>query len=191
MGSDENLTNVLGRALKYSLGEMHVAMPGRIVSYDYKTQKASVQPTISRKYKDGRIEAYGSIDNVPVVFTRSGGASLTMPVKENDPVLLIFADRSIDSYMASGGVQTQDDVRQHSLTDAIALVGLYPFATDSQAENNEDVLLDFDGNKMRMKPNGNTEIVCEKSITLKCGSSSITMTPNHIVIKADRIDENP
>ena len=49
--------------------------------------------------------------------------TLTFPVKEGDECLLIFADRCIDFWWQSGGVQETVDPRQHDLSDAFAIVG--------------------------------------------------------------------
>jgi len=190
MSSSENLSSVLRQAIKNQLAELHTCMPAVIVSYDHEKQLASVQPTISRKYADGRVDQYPVINNVPIIFPRSGGASFTMPVKANDPVLLAFTERSMDTWKKTGGVQVQDDPRMHSLSDAVGFVGLSPETAPSQSENNDDVLLDFDGNKVRLKPSGNLEIVCAQSITLICGSSRIEITPTNIHVIADRIDWN-
>lgn len=188
--SDASLSEVLNQFFNNKVAELRVATPAQIVSYDYKTQLATVQPVISRRYDDERVEPFKPINNVPIVFPRSGGASLTFPVKAGDPVLLVFSDRSLDTWKQSGGVQPQDDIRKHSINDAIGFVGISAMTHPSQAENNDDVLLDFDGNKLRMKPSGNAEVVSDQSIVLRVGTSTITMTPNHIHVRADRIDWN-
>lgn len=188
--SKENLSEVLRQVLRNRDAELHVSMPAVIISYDYVTRKARVKPTISRKYADGRIAPYPIISGVPVAQARSGGASLNMPVKAGDPVLLIFADRAIDDYLGSGGEQAQGDVRMHSLNDAVAITGMMPFSSEASAENNDDVLLKYDGNDLRLKPGGHSEIVSETSMTFKVGASTITLTPDGIVISAPRIDWN-
>lgn len=191
MSSSDDLTGVLSQAIRNRLSELHVAMPAQIISYDHNTQLATVQPLISRKYADDRVEPYAPLNNVPIIFPRSGGASLTMPVKAGNPLLLVFSERSLDTWKKLGGVQVQDDKRMHSLTDAVGFMGISPETLPSQSENNDDVLLDYDGNKIRLKPSGNSEIVSDTSLTLRCGTSKIVLTPNHILIQADRIDENP
>lgn len=128
MSQKDNLSNVLEQAIRNRLAELQTAAPGQVVSYDYKTQKASVQPTINRKYKDGQVSPYPVINNVPVIFPRSGGASMTFPVKPGDTVLLVFAARSIDDWLQRGGKVDQSDTRMHSINDAIAIPGLLPLA---------------------------------------------------------------
>jgi hypothetical protein len=61
--------------------------------------------------------------DVPVIFPRGGGCTLTFPVKAGDECLLIFADRCIDFWWQNGGVQKPVDLRMHDLSDAFAIVG--------------------------------------------------------------------
>lgn len=58
-----------------------------------------------------------------MVFPRGGGCTLTFPVKAGDECLVIFADRCIDFWWQSGGVQEPVDDRQHDLSDAFCIVG--------------------------------------------------------------------
>jgi hypothetical protein len=45
------------------------------------------------------------------------------PVKEGDECLVIFADRCIDFWWQSGGIQEPVDGRMHDLSDAFCIVG--------------------------------------------------------------------
>jgi hypothetical protein len=56
-------------------------------------------------------------------FPRGGGCTLTFPVKEGDECLVIFADRCIDFWWQSGGIQEPVDGRMHDLSDAFCIVG--------------------------------------------------------------------
>ncbi|SQC91535.1 Mu-like prophage protein gp45 [Cedecea neteri] len=66
---------------------------------------------------------YPLLVDVPVVFPHGGGCSLTFPLKKGDECLVIFADRAIDFWWQSGGIQEPVDARQHSLSDAFVLPG--------------------------------------------------------------------
>lgn len=66
---------------------------------------------------------YPLLTDVPVVFPRGGGCTLTFPVNAGDECTVIFADRCIDFWWQSGGVQEPVDVRMHDLSDAFAIVG--------------------------------------------------------------------
>lgn len=149
------LSEVSQAAIDKALLSTWVAMPARVESYDYRTQKASVTPLLRRQ--DG--EARPVITGVPVVFPRSADASLTFPIRSGDGVLLVFTDRSLDLWLGRGGEVTPDDPRAHSYSDAVAIPGLYPFAVQSPAENNDDLMVRRGATRLRMKADGTVEIV--------------------------------
>jgi phage baseplate assembly protein V len=163
--SKRSLSEPIRQALDNLSTDLRVCIPGRVEKYDHAIQRAEVKPLVNRWYADGQAQEMPVIAGVPVVFPRSGGASLTLPVKSGDGVLLLFSDRSIDKWLKSGGIVTPDDRRKHSLSDCIAIPGLYSFADQSPAENNDDVLMQYDGSNVRLKPGGNAEI--ETSATIK------------------------
>lgn len=106
--------------------QIRVAMPGIIQSFDPHAVTCTVLTAI--KGNDSGVNGTESGDlpllvDVPVVFPRGGGCTLTFPVKAGDECLLIFSDRCIDFWWQSGGVQESIDTRQRDLSDAFAIVG--------------------------------------------------------------------
>ncbi len=115
-----------GSLVQKILSTLKVAMPGIIQSFDPDTVTAVVQPAI-KGYDPGAADD-GSLDlpmlvDVPVIFQRGGGCTLTFPVSAGDECLVIFADRCIDFWWQNGGVQKPVDPRMHDLSDAFAIVG--------------------------------------------------------------------
>ena len=180
------ISDALDQFMRNRVAELRVAMPALITSYDFRTQRASVQPTIRRKYADGRIEAYPVINNVPVIFQRSGGASLTFPVKVGDEVLLIFLDRSADTWLSQGGTVDQDDNRMHSLNDAVAIPGLKPFSSPSAAKNNDDVLLTYAGAEVEITPNRHINLKSAR-VTI---DAPVTEMTGDLEVKGDIYDRD-
>lgn len=125
-GSEETTLNLLRNKINDTL---RVAIPGIIKSFNYLEQTATIQPTIMEKIKDieGRIIdiKLPELLDVPIVFPRSGGYSLTLPIKPGDECLVIFSDMCIDAWWASGGVQQQEEIRRHDLSDAFAIIGIW------------------------------------------------------------------
>ncbi|MGP2948274.1 phage baseplate assembly protein V [Serratia nevei] len=106
---------------------LRVAMPGIIQSFNVDAVTAMIQPAVkaSVRQSDGSLSsvALPLLVDVPVVFPRGGGVTLTFPVAAGDECLVVFADRCIDYWWQNGGVQEPLDQRQHHLADAFALVG--------------------------------------------------------------------
>ncbi|SAT62218.1 putative bacteriophage protein [Klebsiella pneumoniae] len=121
------LAEVLASERKTLNEQLRVALPGIIQSFDPDAVTAVVQPAIRyiERDNDGNktTKDYPLLVDVPVVFPRGGGCTLTFPVEEGDECLVIFADRCIDFWWQSGGIQEPVDGRMHDLSDAFCIVG--------------------------------------------------------------------
>lgn len=124
LGSKEQADAQLAQAI---MSAMRVSMPGIIQSFNPDAVTAVVQPAIKGAEQD---ESGSEVSvnlpllvDVPVVFPRGGGCTLTFPVKAGDECLVIFADRCIDFWWQSGGIQEPVDGRMHDLSDAFCIVG--------------------------------------------------------------------
>jgi len=106
---------------------LRVSMPGIIESFDPIACTCSVQPALKGQVADelGNFKSapLPVLVDVPVIFPRGGGCTITFPVKAGDECLVIFSDRCIDFWWQNGGVQEPVDQRQHDLSDAFAIVG--------------------------------------------------------------------
>ena len=171
-----NFNDILLGTLNKFRREIHVALPAVIDKYDFKTQKANVKINISQVY-DGQAINFPIIPNVPVIFPNSGGASFTMPVKVGDTCLLIFCDLDIKNWLIGGNSIKPQTSRSHSLTDAVAIIGLGTFTRQNGVENNEDVLINYAESKIRLKPNGVIDIHNAKEVNIKT---------NNVVINCKR-----
>jgi hypothetical protein len=114
-------------AINRALGEMHVCLPGEVVSYDPGTQSATVQPTIKVLYvgKDTP-ELLPQIQQVPVVFPATANAWVRLPLAAGDTVMLHFAERSLNDWLLKGGHVDPVIGNRFCLSDAIAVPGLRP-----------------------------------------------------------------
>lgn len=187
MSNGDNVTSLIMQAFRNRLAELQTCMPAQVVSYNFKKQMAVVQPTINRRYADGQIAKFPVINNVPVIFPRSGGASLTFPVRKGDTVLLVFASRSIDTWLNKGGIVNQDDNRMHSINDAIAIPGLMSFNLTSKAKNNTDVLLTYKGAEVEILENG--QINLHSPVKVHIDTPEVYMTGD-LVVKNDIYDRD-
>jgi len=125
--TDATLADVLKEAIDGRISEHHTCIPALIVSYDRNKQSAVVQPSLKRKYKDGRIVNLPIINNVPVIFPRNKNNFIHFDLEKNDVVTLIFSERSLDIWKEKGGIVSPNDPRKGNLSDAYALVGGFDF----------------------------------------------------------------
>lgn len=135
IGGDQQMLDAMLHKVRASL---RVAMPGIIQSFNPAHVTCVVRLAIEGINQDdddniASLELPLLVD-VPVVFPRGGGCTLTFPVQHGDECLVIFADRCIDFWWQSGGVQKAVSDRMHDLSDAFALVG-----PQSQAHKIDDI----------------------------------------------------
>ena len=148
MSEDQSTTptwaDVILRALDSRLCEVHVALPGRVESYDPAKQTADVKPVVKSPIrKEGGTELLSEelpvVPSVPVLFPRAGEFFVSLPVKAGHFGLLVFNDFSIDRFRALGEDAAPGDSRCHTLTGAVFLpVALTPSAqklADAHADN--------------------------------------------------------
>lgn len=97
---------------------LHVALPGEIVSYNSSNRTATVQPVI-RNWRQK--ETPPLLLDVPVFFP----GNFIIPVNKGDECLVVFADTCIDAWHQNSGVSTPISARRHDLSDGFAFVGFF------------------------------------------------------------------
>lgn len=160
-----DLDELLEEANKSFVGEIHTCLPGSIVEYYPKTQKADIKPTIQRLtvHEDGTelLESLPIIPDVPIRFTRAAGFFITFPLEKGDLVALHVCERSIDNWLSGDGGDTDpDEFRMHDLSDAFAVPGLYPFKRAIKDINSVNLVIGKDdgGIQVHITPDGTMEV---------------------------------
>ncbi|MBD2797249.1 translation initiation factor IF-2 [Xenorhabdus sp. 18] len=106
---------------------LYVSIPCIVQSFNADAVTVTAQPAIrwSVTNSEGKTEsvALPLLVDVPVIFPRGGGVTLTFPIQPGDECLVIFADRCIDYWWQNGGIQEPVDPRRHNLSDGFAIVG--------------------------------------------------------------------
>lgn len=185
-----DIVDLLNKLKQDISNSIRVCMPAKVESYDFKTQKASVKIDMKELFENGTTLDYPVVSGVPVVFMASGGASITMPVLKGDNCLLIFADRDLSNWLFGGSGQKPNSTRMHNLSDAIAIMGLSSFNTTSKAENNTDVLINYSGSKITIKPDGVLSIETTKDININSGEVINVSSKNINVTSSEDINVN-
>jgi hypothetical protein len=159
------LADLLQDAAAQSQFELHTAMPGQVVSIyadaQTKRQFADVQPCLRRALAtdDDALEPLAEeslpvLPRVPIAYMQGGGWFVSLPLKVGDFVLLIFAERSIDRWLAVAKKNSQatiatGDIGPHTLDGAIALpVGPAPIGELLDGVSATDLVIGKSGGGM-------------------------------------------
>lgn len=139
--SDNEVKAIIKGWMDTRVRNIHTALPGKIISYDTASNLAQVQPVGKFKTEDGRELDYPVIHKVPVCFPTSmgGQAGVTLPIQEGDMCLLVFQESQTDDFVGQNNNST--DLRRHSLNDAVAIPGVYPFAVGGEVSHPDSVCI--------------------------------------------------
>lgn len=163
----DNIVNYAQKLSSSISSSIRVCMPGTIESYDYIKQKASIKISMKELYNNGKELDYPIVEDVPVITTSSGGASITLPINRGDTCLVLFNDRDITNWLLGGVGQKPDSTRMHNLSDAIAIMGLSPFTKKGGATNNEDVQINYSEASISITKSGEINITTTKTVNVK------------------------
>ena len=172
----DDLVEAFYRLVRTSLlDKMNTCTVGQIETYDYKTRKATVIPSIKKVFTDGTVLEYKAIPDVPVLWLGTKQASIRFPLKKGDYVILLITQRSIDTWLYKGGVVAPLSTRSFDICDAIAIPGILPFNENSDdSGENENIEIFYKGSNVMIKPNGDIRIDTGKcSIVLSSDSVDI------------------
>lgn len=135
----ENLNEVLLVALQGERADIWTALPGIVQSFNPTAMTCSVQPALRFRIGMPALNSYSSptmtmdpsgqfawdqmplLTDCPVQFPGGGGVTLTFPIQAGDEALIILASRCIDAWWAYGGIQNQNAMRMHDLSDGFII----------------------------------------------------------------------
>ena len=175
--------------------QIRVAMPAIVTRVNLEAQTVEVKLALQGKVLGSTGEAewvnYPILPDVPIIFPRAGGFALTFPVKVGDECLVIFADRCIDAWWQSGGVQKPMDERLHDLSDAFALFGVtsQPRRLPSVASDAVELRDEKRANFISLKA-GTLDINIVGATTVKCDSATVSASSTTVNCPSNTINGN-
>lgn len=127
VSASPTLTEVLTLLRAGILRDLKVCVPARVETFYADTCTVDAKPLIGDiDPNSGEAVSLDVCVSVPVCFPGGGGLRLTFPLAQGDQVLLVFGDRSRDSWQSTGNEALNTDARRHSLADAYAIPGVRP-----------------------------------------------------------------
>ena len=161
---------IIRDAIHGALANLWTGLPCIVESYDADAVIITAQPAIQIPVRknDGGIELLDLplLMDVPVMFPCAGGFTITHPINRGDECFIVFADRNIDNWWQSGGVQAPFDTRKHDLSDGFAF-----FKPQSQknkisgiSTKNLEIRNDVNTCKIQITPGGEIHFIGTKSV---------------------------
>ena len=177
------LSNTMKVFAKKGFKKLNVFKPGIVETYDPKTRLADVKLLIQKTndLQNAVPEDESILSNVLILFPKVGNTYVKFPIKKGDGVGVVFCDSSIDSWLAAsfGITVNPQDTRAHSLSDAVAILGMYPPSLEEPDDDNTYIKLgvtDKDNNiqsEVKVNPDtGEITIATNGQTVIRLGSDS-------------------
>lgn len=138
-----------------ALRQMFCALPGKIDKYNAAETTAEIIVLMKHvvDYETNETVDYPNLLDVPVLQLTGGTGGVNVPIAAGDPCLVIFADRDIDNWFATGAAEIPDTRRFHSIADGFALVGFRPLTDQVTRPDYLAASLYKDGTQVSVKGN--------------------------------------
>lgn len=158
----KELEEFIKDAIRKGMLEAHTCLPAKIKTYDESTQKAEIIPLLKIKYKHkDKPTDLAVIPNVPVQWpsANAGAAFIHLPLKAGDLGVVIFSERSMDTWLAGEGDSVSpEDPRHHHLSDAIFIPGVLPYKKALTISNANNMILQNNNMTIEIDPSGKIKI---------------------------------
>ena len=155
------LYELISDAMQDVKQSIRVCLPAKIEKYDIESQTATVQPLLRIRFNHYKeLQSLPVIHKVPIIHPRTSSAIIRLPVKKDDLCTLIFADRSIENWVAGDGKEKDPlDTRMHHISDAYAILGGYPEGMPRKANNPDALEIEVDPETKLTIGNGEAELL--------------------------------
>lgn len=116
-GLDRSLVQLLEKAMRGRLADMHFMLPAQVVSYDGQFVQVNVmvqQPVFNDDNQITGYEKLPTLGPIPVSWPRFGGFYLSGPLAANDEGMVLFASTPIGEWRSTGQSSQPQDASRHS-----------------------------------------------------------------------------
>lgn len=128
-----SLPSALDAYMASALSSVHTSLPARVVKYDEKAHRATVQPAVRLLMDNGIQVELPELVEVPVVFPSSRFFDLEFPLDKGDGVLLVFQEQDISSWKEGNTQAVPATASRFSLDAAVAIPGCIPSPSEGRA----------------------------------------------------------
>ena len=151
---------------------------GVIESYDSSRQTASVRIAVLRTLGTENLP-YPLLTDCPVLVPAGGAGYMTFPIAAGDPCLVLFNDRDLDNWFVSGGTQTLNSERAHSLSDGMVLVGIRNLTNPPPTSSATSVDIHYAGGSLavgespKLEGSGGAKVVASSTVDISNSATSL------------------
>ena len=169
-----NYSNTYITAHRELSKDIYTSIPGHVLAFDPKLQRAQIQIGIIRVDINGAEFNPPPIVDVPVYFP-GDGFCIEFQIDQNCEGMVHFSQRCIDAWKSTGGIANNPIGRFHDMQDAMFVPGV---------RSQGNVIQGFSNNGVKLRNKAGTQYAWLKndgSIDLNNGSGHVTVGVDGIV----------
>lgn len=161
---DDSLHGVLRSALFKHMQRVDDMMPVRVIAYDRKTNRATVQPVIKMVGTDGAEVPRAQLISIPVYQPAGGGFKMSFPIKEGDFGYVKALDRDVSLFRQGLQDAKPNSLRMKSFEDGFFMPDLMRDFNHADDDENGFILSSDDGSIRLVMDGGQLRITAPKAI---------------------------
>ena len=143
--NDGSLPGVMRQVFKKQMQNVDGQLPAQVIAYDRKTNRATVQPLITRLTTDGRPHDRGTFSEMPVLALGGGGFYLNFPLRPGDRGWIEASDRDISLFMQGDTMAQPNTMRMHNFSDGRFIPDVMGSYTFDASDDEKLVIASLDG----------------------------------------------
>lgn len=114
---EDSMAGMLRGMMRKMLMSVDGMLPAEVVSYDRKSNRATVKPSISLLTSGGDTVPRAPLASIPVLAIGGGEFVINFPLKPGDTGWIEASDRDISLFMQGGKEAQPNTMRLHSFSD--------------------------------------------------------------------------
>lgn len=147
-GHIQTIEKSLAKIAENQQRDKFVCLPAVVESYDPETKTVSAVPVLTefRETDAGDTDELGwtPIEDIPVIFPGGGPVTITWPIPQGTPVLLLFCSRDIGEWLFSNGKEpiAPENTEQSPEGSVFCLPRVYPGKANPGKANESDLIIE-------------------------------------------------
>jgi hypothetical protein len=172
--SDSSFANGIRHVLDLHALRSEKMVPAKVVSYDRKSNTATVQPMLMLVDMNDDTRSRNQISELPVFSLGGGGFHINFPLKAGDLGWMIAADRDISLFMKNLEEARPTTFRTHKFSDAWFIPDVFRKYTINSEDDSAMVIQSTDGETRISIDNGKITITAPESVKIDTPMATFT-----------------
>jgi hypothetical protein len=156
--------------------------------------RVTVKPAIMSRYFNGNEiiwKEHISIPDCPILLSRAGNFTMTLPIKQGDRGILLILDSNITEFLKTGKLSKtgneiiQDSPRKHNLADGVYIPGWLLKVDNFKDYSLDSLVLRTNDNKTKIEiRDKDINVTGDQNVTINAGNNVIVNAGSNATIKA-------